>query len=403
MIRSSSAAALSFLIACSPAIAQSSIVTFAWGNSGSATAAASGNCEPGCDDTSGCTSNPVPSFSAGDNAMTPQNWQQQAGRNCTGVCGGLAIATGSGQANGSAQILSPSVNGEDVLWAFSYSTTVQTSAGAGSLCGVGSASGQGQSSHFYDLVFDTPPGLTLLTFAFQHDATSAPGGASATWSLTNGTSIQFSDSIAPGAQGTVSRTGSLVRVLSQGRYHFRLDASAQASSAAAVSGGQNLTAGAAGAMSLRLEPLRCIAVTTQPTDIAMCANSPATFSALATGTEPLEYQWQIQSPAGVGGGSNLANGALTIDGLPAGTVNGATSYQLTVLDFDCAHPVAVRCVFTNPCGPVPSNPATLAFCRADVDCSGGVDGDDVIMFFGAWDAGEPVATSTATPASTATT
>jgi hypothetical protein len=38
-----------------------------------------------------------------------------------------------------------------------------------------------------------------------------------------------------------------------------------------------------------------------------------------------------------------------------------------------------------------SQPAELAVCPSDVDCSSGSDGDDVLLFFGWWDAGDPLA------------
>ena len=47
-----------------------------------------------------------------------------------------------------------------------------------------------------------------------------------------------------------------------------------------------------------------------------------------------------------------------------------------------------RCVISNACGEAISDGAQLVICPADFDCSGGVDGDDVILFFGMWDAND---------------
>jgi hypothetical protein len=42
---------------------------------------------------------------------------------------------------------------------------------------------------------------------------------------------------------------------------------------------------------------------------------------------------------------------------------------------------------TNSCGTAYSNAIAARVCPGDFDCSNGVDGDDVISYFAAWDVG----------------
>jgi hypothetical protein len=49
----------------------------------------------------------------------------------------------------------------------------------------------------------------------------------------------------------------------------------------------------------------------------------------------------------------------------------------------------LRCSITRPHTFLVTSPATLSVCPTDLDCSQGVDGDDVILFFGLWDSSDP--------------
>jgi hypothetical protein len=46
-----------------------------------------------------------------------------------------------------------------------------------------------------------------------------------------------------------------------------------------------------------------------------------------------------------------------------------------------------RCVITNSCGTATTGIARVTSCPSDYNTDGGVDADDVILFFGDWDAG----------------
>jgi hypothetical protein len=81
------------------------------------------------------------------------------------------------------------------------------------------------------------------------------------------------------------------------------------------------------------------------------------------------------------------NGVALMDGVaPNGAViQNATTNRLRITDFGFTDAGAYDCVVTNACGAVTAVPANFARCFADLNCDGGVDGDDVIGFFIDWD------------------
>ena len=87
----------------------------------------------------------------------------------------------------------------------------------------------------------------------------------------------------------------------------------------------------------------------------------------------------------------MNNGA----GAGGSLISGATGAVLTIQGVTEADNAVYTCVATNGCGSATTNGAALAVCPSDFDCSGGVDGDDVIAFFAAWDAGDAGADVTA--------
>ncbi|MFN0131912.1 MAG: GC-type dockerin domain-anchored protein [Phycisphaerales bacterium] len=106
-----------------------------------------------------------------------------------------------------------------------------------------------------------------------------------------------------------------------------------------------------------------------PVSATVCPGADATFTVIARGDGPISHQWQIQTapatwtPFGIGplplpcGGEAIAstpqNATTQILISPCA---GVTNYQ-------------VRCVASNACGSVPSNPAVYAVCYANCDCS----------------------------------
>ena len=85
------------------------------------------------------------------------------------------------------------------------------------------------------------------------------------------------------------------------------------------------------------------AITTQPQSLTNAAGTIASFSAFATGTPPLIYQWQLN-------GLNLANN---------GRISGATNNALTIASVQAADVGSYTLVVSNTAGAVTSVVATL--------------------------------------------
>ncbi|MFZ4573265.1 MAG: hypothetical protein ACOYN0_02640 [Phycisphaerales bacterium] len=66
---------------------------------------------------------------------------------------------------------------------------------------------------------------------------------------------------------------------------------------------------------------------------------------------------------------------------------GAASPRLVIPQARQSDAGQYYCVARNACGSTLGPRFRLTVCSGDFDCSGGIDGDDVIAFFGAWDAG----------------
>jgi alpha-tubulin suppressor-like RCC1 family protein len=91
-------------------------------------------------------------------------------------------------------------------------------------------------------------------------------------------------------------------------------------------------------------------ITTQPVSVTVNVTSNATFSVMATGTEPLSYQWQVSTDNGSNWG-NLAN---------AGAYSGVNLVTLTVSTSSGLNGYQYRCVVSNGVSPdATSSAATL--------------------------------------------
>jgi hypothetical protein len=114
-------------------------------------------------------------------------------------------------------------------------------------------------------------------------------------------------------------------------------------------------------------------IATQPILYANCGDD-TTARIVAQGAS--SYRWRR---AGV----DLVDGPTATGSV----ISGADSSQLTIESFGFADEDSYDCVVQNTCGTVTSTPAVLTSCFADVNCDGGIDGDDVITFFTDWDQG----------------
>ena len=85
------------------------------------------------------------------------------------------------------------------------------------------------------------------------------------------------------------------------------------------------------------------AITAQPQSLTNVAGMTANFSATATGSAPLDYQWQLN-------GLNLTSG---------GRISGATSNTLAIASVQPADAGSYTLVVSNAAGVVTSAVATL--------------------------------------------
>jgi len=107
-----------------------------------------------------------------------------------------------------------------------------------------------------------------------------------------------------------------------------------------------------------------------PGHTSTCPGGTATFTVVAstpdTPTNPTSYQWFRN---GTGGG----------------LIPGATSPTLTLIDVSAADTAfTYSVVVTNSCDTAASNPATLALCRVDFNCSGTVSVQDIFDYLTAY-------------------
>ncbi|MBL8875973.1 MAG: hypothetical protein JNM86_09285 [Phycisphaerae bacterium] len=133
---------------------------------------------------------------------------------------------------------------------------------------------------------------------------------------------------------------------------------------------------------LIFEPL-CPLITCQATSISACTTGKAEFVVAVAGVGPLTYQWQYEV-------------ALNIwDAVPEGEIassNGVTTasnvetdhLQLALNTSHSAPPIRFRCIVTNSCGSVTSDPATLVPCQPDMTCDNVVDDADFVVFAAAY-------------------
>ncbi len=115
------------------------------------------------------------------------------------------------------------------------------------------------------------------------------------------------------------------------------------------------------AESLLVVPTSAPSITQQPSNQSVTTGGTATFSVVATGSNPLGYQWQ-------------KNTVTLNDG---GHYSGCTTAALTVSGVDSNDVASYRCVVTNAYGSATSNPAALtlaAGCSTPVLLNGSFEG-----------------------------
>ena len=127
-----------------------------------------------------------------------------------------------------------------------------------------------------------------------------------------------------------------------------------------------------------------IAITT---GTLLSATAPESVMACEGGTVVIEGSHNGQGPAVVGW--VFAGESMLVDGpqFDGSVVSGSTTTTLTIENVNPLDVGLYTMQVATGCGVAQSNAVELRVCLGDFDCSGGVDGDDVIAFFGDWDAG----------------
>lgn len=144
----------------------------------------------------------------------------------------------------------------------------------------------------------------------------------------------------------------------------------------------------AAAPSARAQP--CPTITTQPASTTVCsATGSAPFSVVATGGEPLFYQWQLEVAPGVWSGMGNDPFPLPCGGGGGGAFAYAapiSSPNVTIGIHACAGVTRyqIRCIVTGSCGSVTSSEATYSICPFDFDCNHSIQPADIAAFVNAW-------------------
>lgn len=140
----------------------------------------------------------------------------------------------------------------------------------------------------------------------------------------------------------------------------------------------------------------------QPTSASLCPAEESTLSVLVADPMTASYRWQIESaPDHSDAWTDLAPGNLVRSGQIIAHIaeERTAALRYTPIASEPAT-VRLRCVVTNPCGIVISDPVTISGldpvdpacaacppCAADFDNNGGVDGGDLAAFFAEFEAG----------------
>ncbi|MBL8887447.1 MAG: hypothetical protein JNK16_12370 [Phycisphaerales bacterium] len=107
------------------------------------------------------------------------------------------------------------------------------------------------------------------------------------------------------------------------------------------------------------------------------------MSVAIAGISPAEFQWQVESSpnlwADVSDGTiQYAGGQLDV------SRSESDSLQLFLNTTPGARPIRFRCIVTNSCGSITSEPATLVPCQSDLTCDNVVDDADFVVFVAAY-------------------
>jgi WD40 repeat protein len=117
-----------------------------------------------------------------------------------------------------------------------------------------------------------------------------------------------------------------------------------------------------------------IVIDQQPKATNTCLSGTAVFSVAASGDGPLTYRWWKELHV-VG---NFGNPSVMT---PTLVISNVQDYHIGTY----------RCIVSNACGSVSTDPVTFYICRGDLNCDGGVDVGDLLDFLLAFESGQPEA------------
>lgn len=124
-------------------------------------------------------------------------------------------------------------------------------------------------------------------------------------------------------------------------------------------------------------------IASQPQSVSVCPVGSASFTVQPTSTGPFTYAWQYESVLNTwldatNGPIPYSGGVITVSNVDADHL------QIALNTTHGAPPIRFRCIVTNSCGSVTSEPATLVPCQADFTCDGRVDDADFVRFAAAY-------------------
>jgi hypothetical protein len=135
----------------------------------------------------------------------------------------------------------------------------------------------------------------------------------------------------------------------------------------------------------------------QPDSFFGCPSATAEFFSPRSPLPGVSWRWEIELAQAPGTYEPLADGPLVRNGVQVAVVDGAASPSLRLTTLQAWHMIGwpvpgrgnVRLVEVTDGHALTSDPIPVALCPTDLDCSGGVDGDDVLLFFSFWDRSDP--------------
>jgi len=219
----------------------------------------------------------------------------------------------------------------------SLSITSSTAANAGTYTCIVSSCGNNTTSNNAVVVINTPPSITT-----QPSAASVCSGGTASFSVVaTGTTLTYQWQL----NGTPISNNAIYAGAQAATLNLVSPTSAQAGNYTCVITGSCTPTVTTTAAALTVGS--AVAITSNPTAVAVCSGNTATFTVAATGSS-LTYQWQK-------GAANLSDG---------GNISGALTSSLQITGAAVSDAASYKCIVTGSCGNATSTAAALSITAA---------------------------------------